>query len=270
VSSMFNKSRRRGLKQAIEEATDVELRELRTQVSDRHDRIAQLEAELLETRTELTLFERRLDTVLGNLKHTLTVFKAKLEKARRSAEWKAQWGDRAGSDDLHEDVVEQFERKWRRRETPSAPPLEKPLDDESKAHLKTVFRALAKRFHPDLVMDQKEKQRRERIMADVNQAYAANDLNALENIKEKPDFVEVESGRSRDEEVDHLRREILRLDDVAADLDQTLLDLVNSPTVKLMLDVTMARNEGRDLLAEMAAELNNEIIRIETEIEAYE
>lgn len=269
MSLMFNPSRRRGLKQAIEEATDIELRELRTQVSDLHDRIAQLEAELLETRIELTLFERRLDADLGILKHTLSVLKAKLEKARRSAEWKAQWGDRAGSDDLPEDVVEQFQRKWRRRETTSAPPLEKSLDDESKAQLKTVFRSLAKRFHPDLVMDQEEKYRRERIMADVNQAYAANDLKALENLMEKPDFVEVESARSRDEEVEHLRREILRLEDVAADLDQTLLDLVNSPTVKLMLDVTMARNEGRDLLAEMAADLNNEIIRIEAEIDAY-
>jgi hypothetical protein len=63
-----------------------------------------------------------------------------------------------------------------------------------------------------------------------------------------------------------LRKEILRLDRVIEELEQTLQDLVNSSTVKLMLDVTMARNEGRDLLAEMAQDHRSEISRVESEL----
>ena len=87
---MFNKNRRRGLKQAIDQATDYEMRDLLANVSMRQDRVVQLESELAETRAELALFERRLDSEIGNLKHTLTVLKAKLADAKRSAEWKAQ------------------------------------------------------------------------------------------------------------------------------------------------------------------------------------
>jgi hypothetical protein len=263
---MFNRSRRRGLKQAIDQATDVEMRDLLAQLSARHDRVAQLEAELAETRAELELFERRLDDELGNLKHTLSVLTAKLANARRSAEWKAQWGDRAGSEDIPEDVVEQFQKKWRPRGAPVRPKLEISLDDQSKAKLKTVFRALAKRFHPDLVMDPEEKRRRENIMSEVNQAYAAKDLKALEKLLEKPEVIGGEPVRTREEELDHLRKESLRLDTVIEELEKTLLDLVNSSTVKLMLDVTMAKNERRDLLAEMAADYRTEISRVEKEL----
>jgi predicted nucleic acid-binding Zn-ribbon protein len=263
---MFNRSRRKGLKQAVDQATDVEMRDLLGQVSIRHNRLAQLEAELVETRAELELFERRLDDELGNLKHTLSVLRAKLSHARRSAEWKAQWGDRAGSEDIPEDVVEQFQKKWRPRRTPVTPDLEISLDDQSKAKLKTVFRALAKRFHPDLVMDPDEKRRRENIMSEVNQAYAAKDLKALEKLLEKPDVIGGEPVRTREDELDHLRKEILRLDTVIEALEKTLLDLVNSSTVKLMLDVTMAKNERRDLLAEMAADYRTEISRVESEL----
>ncbi len=263
---MFNKNRRRGLKQAIEEATDVELRDVRRQVSERHDRVALLESELAETRTELVLFERRLDEELGNLKHTLSVLSSKLEHERRSAEWKAQWGDRAGSEGIPEDVVEQFQKKWRPRGAPATPVVEISLDDESKEQLKTSFRVLAKRFHPDLVLEPEEKRRRERIMTEVNQAYSAKDLNTLEKLMEKPAVVGGEPVRTRDEEVAHLRKEILRLDRVIEELEQTLQDLVNSSTVKLMLDVAMARNEGRDLLAEMAQDYRSEISRVESEL----
>ena len=263
---MFNRNRRRGLKQAIEEATDVELRDVRTQVSTRHDRVAQLESELVETRTELVLFERRLDQELGNLKHTLSVLSSKLEHERRRAEWKAQWGDRAGSEGIPEDVVEQFQKKWRPQGAPATSVVEISLDDESQEQLKTSFRVLAKRFHPDLVLEPEEKRRRERIMTEVNQAYSAKDLNTIEKLMEKPAVVGGEPVRTRDEEVGHLRKEILRLDLVIEKLEQTLLDLVNSSTVKLMLDVTMARNEGRDLLTEMAQEYRSEISRVESEL----
>jgi hypothetical protein len=263
---MFNRNRRRGLKQAVDQATDLEMRDAQRQVAHRHDQVAQLETELAETRTELELFKRRLDDELGNLKHTLSVLRAKLTKQRRSAEWKAQWGDRAGSEGVPEDVVEQFQKRWRPRGAPAKEKKEVSLDDQGKEKLKTVFRALAKRFHPDLVMDPGEKRRRENIMSEVNQAYAAKDLAALEKLLETPEVTPGEPVRTREEELDHLRKEILRLDTVIEELEKTLLDLVNSSTVKLMLDVTMAKNERRDLLAEMAADYRTEISRIESEL----
>lgn len=265
-STMFNRNRRRGLKQAIDQATDYEMRDHLANVSMRQDRVVQLEAELAETRAELVLFERKLEGEVGNLKHTLSVLKAKLQNAKRNAERKAQWGDRAETDDVPEDVVEQFEKTWRPRGEPKPPVVEVSLDDEEKAHLKAAFRALAKKFHPDLVMDPGEKTRREEIMAEVNQAYAASDIRELEKLLEQPEVISGQPSRTRADELRHLSEEIRRLDVVISDLEKTLSDLTNSATLKLMLDVSMARNEGRDLLAEMAEDYKIEISRVESEL----
>ena len=140
------------------------------------------------------------------------------------------------------------------------------LDKEGKAQLKAAFRALAKKFHPDLVMDHGEKERREEIMAEVNQAYAASDLKALEKLLEQPEVVSGQPTRTREDVLRHLSEEIRRLNKVIAGLEKTLSDLTNSSTLKLMLDVSMARNEGRDLLAEMAEDYRLEIAQVENEL----
>lgn len=254
------------MKQAIDQATDFEMRDLSAQLTRRQDQVAQLQGELIETRTELELFERQLEDELGNLKHTLSVLRRKLQKARRHSQWQAQWGDRADSEDIPEDVLEQFEKTWRPRGAPSQAEEKVSLDEDAKTELKAIFRELAKKFHPDLVMDPEVKQRRESIMSQVNQAYAANDLRALKRILEKPDVVKGEPERTRDEKIVHMRKEILRLDEVISELKQELSDLVNSATVKLMLDVSMARKAGRNLLAEMAENYRAEISQIEAEL----
>ena len=47
---------------------------------------------------------------------------------------------------------------------------------------RTLYRALAKRFHPDLASDPSEKPWREQMMTKVNDAYRAQDLAALRQL----------------------------------------------------------------------------------------
>jgi hypothetical protein len=65
-----------------------------------------------------------------------------------------------------------------------------------------------------------------------------------------------------------LREELQRLDRVVRDLESELNRLINSETVRLMLDVSIAQREGRDLLGEMAEELTVEIEQVEAEYRA--
>ncbi|NIM95172.1 MAG: hypothetical protein GTO18_15860 [Anaerolineales bacterium] len=263
---MFQGRRRKGLKRAIEEAGDREVRELKEEVAFRQDRIAQLELDLFDTRAELALFEREYEERLGLLSHRRRDLEELLHDARRSAARKAQWGQRSESDDMHEDVVDQFQRKWRQNNPGPLPPKQKSIDEESAEELKGTFRMLAKRFHPDLAKDSQEREWREQVMAEVNEAYNSGDLATLESIGKKPDYVEPAPTKTRDGLISDLYEEIKRLDGVIGNLEMTLKNLVNSQTVKLMLEASIAKTEGRDLLADMEDALKIEIRRLEDEL----
>lgn len=266
---MFRKRRRKALKRALEEAMDPEIQELRAAVSERRERIAQLELELSDTRNEVAQFEGQLNARLGPLTQRLEDLEDRLAEARRRAERRAQWGDRTDWDEIP-DVVEQFRKTWTRSEEPPAPEPERPLDAETKGELKGLFRTLAKRYHPDLVTDPGEKRLRERVMAKVNAAYASGDLAALKALAAQPEHAEEAPRKTRTEIIAELHKEIRRLDGVIASLQRELQQLTNSYLVRLMLDASVARQAGRDLLGEMANDLLAEIARLEVELAALE
>ena len=265
---MFQRKSRRSLKQALDQAGDSELRELQLDLGERQERVAQLEFELSDTRADLGRFEHEYELHVGTLEQQLQDLEADLEQARFQAARKAQWGERADSPDMHVDVLEQFRRTWTPREKPPEPPPEQPITDEMKAELKTLFRSLAKRFHPDLVTDPEAKRWRQKIMAQVNEAYAAQDVRALKAMGEKQDRPEAPIQKSREQILADMRAEIRRLDGVIRNLEYSLQELINSHTVQLMLEVTIAARQGRNLLSEMASNLRIKIADIEADIAA--
>lgn len=262
---MFQR-RSRSLRQAIDQAGDSELRELQLDIQERQEHIAQLEFEISDTNAELGRFAHEYETRVGVLESQVSDLEADLEQARFRAARRAQWGDRADSPDMHVDVLEQFRRTWTRKEKPPEPPAEEPITEEVKAELKTLFRALAKRFHPDLVTDPEAKRWRQKIMAQVNEAYAAQDVRALKALASKEDRAEQPVQKSREQILADLRAEVKRLDRVILNLERNLSDLINSHTVKLMLEVTIAARQGRDLLEEMAIDLRRKITSMQAEI----
>jgi len=266
---MFQR-RRRSLKRALEEAGDDELRLLRAEVSRRQERVAQLEFELSDTRADLARFEQELDRRLGPLQRRQAQLEQQLEEARRKAARRAQWGERLDAEEPPIDVEEQFRRTWSQRPKEAEPPQEQPVPEELKAEMRSLFRSLAKRFHPDLVTDSNEKRWRVKMMAEVNEAYASQNLAALRKLAERPDRLEEPRQKTREQLIAELRGEIFRLDRVIQSLERKLQELINSHTVQLMLEVTIAARSGRDLLEEMAKELRAEIARLEVDLAALQ
>lgn len=266
LTFMFQRKKRHSLQQALRKASDPELQDLERQVKERQERVARLELELSDTRSELARFEHELNRRLGPLQRRLEELEKQIDETRRRVERRAQWGDRADAPDTPEDVVEQFRKTWTKKEPPPKPPPVKQVSASTKAELKKLFRALAKRFHPDLATDPKEKRWRAELMAKVNEAYAAQDIAALRALEDKPDWDKAAPVKTKAQIMADMRREIRRLDGVIATLQRTLQQLSISHTVKLMLDVSMARRAGKDLLAEMAVDLQSEITIMETEL----
>ena len=268
-SDLFRKKGRGALRRAVSEASDPQLRALQRDLADRQERVAQLQFEISDTNANLAKFENELALRLEPLETRVDELKAELDQARIRAARKAQWGDRAESPDLHVDVEEQFRKTWTRKEEPPAEPAKEELDENTKGELKTLFRQLAKRFHPDLVTDPVEKSRRAKIMAQINDAYAAQDLRKLRELGQTPDAAEPAPAKTKEQILGDLRKEIRRLDGVIRALEFTLQDLINSHTVQLMLEVAIAKQRGEDLVAEMEHNLRAQISELEINLSQY-
>lgn len=262
---MFRRRRTR-LSDAVREATDPHLRSLRKELAQRQELIAQLELELFEMRSSLAEFERTLEARVRPLERQLARLKQQLEQARHQAERRAQWGDRADDEEIP-DVVSQFERAW--NPPPSqrqAPPPKAPSAEQ--AGLRELYRELAKRFHPDLTTDPEQKKWRERMMAEVNQAYQAKDLAALSALRDRPDQPPPAVEKTSEEVTTDLQAEIIRLDGVITKLKRQLDELAASELVQLQLSVSMAKQAGQDLLADLAHDLEREIAHVKVELTA--
>lgn len=251
------------MRDAINRAQDPTLKDLERQIAERKDRLADLELELSDTRINLRNFELEYDRQVSPLERRVKDLQMDLKDARRKAERKAQWGDR----EPLVDVIDQFEKTWKRSgRIDEPPPVEEPPLQPS-VDIKQLFRKLAKLYHPDLVTDPLEKRRRERKMADINNAYAAKDMAALQAILQQQTYqTEPEPAKSRSEIITAMQAELRQLDAAIARAETQLQDLILSPLVQLMLDTSMARRQGRDLLAELARDLSAQIAAMEAEL----
>jgi DnaJ domain len=129
--------------------------------------------------------------------------------------------------------------------------------------IKVLYRQLARRYHPDLARNDPDRIASNEQMKEINQAYDAGDLHALMrlagmsipyklNLGQPAPASDLPSASMTElEQLNHklhaVRRQISRLSSLTI--------------VKLSLDVKLARHQGRDLLGEMAAELEYKVSR---------
>jgi hypothetical protein len=126
--------------------------------------------------------------------------------------------------------------------------------------LRNCYRQVARLLHPDLTLDLKQKEIRQRLMAEVNEAYAEGDEERIRRIlsdwRASPDSVE---GQGFGAELVRVIRKIAqvqaRLRAIATEMDQ----LRAGDLWQLKSRIEEARAEGFDLLADLAAELDQRI-----------
>ena len=126
--------------------------------------------------------------------------------------------------------------------------------------LKKLYREAARRVHPDTAIDEADRARRERLMQQVNAAYAAGDEDTLRrilaNLDISPDTV-VGSGVGAD--LIRVLRQLKQVRDRIAAIDLELARLSDSDLAQLKSKADAAAAEGRNLLAEMAATVQGRV-----------
>jgi hypothetical protein len=136
------------------------------------------------------------------------------------------------------------------------------------ADLKKLYRDAAKRVHPDTSTDEADRARRERLMKEVNAAYAAGDEDALRRIlaslDASPDAVQ---GVGIGADLIRVLRQLKQIRDRIAAIELELAKLSETDLAKLKAKADLAAAEGRDLLGEMAASVQAQVIVASHEFE---
>ena len=133
-----------------------------------------------------------------------------------------------------------------------------PTLERQAAELKRLYRRLARLLHPDLARTGPEQLRLSGLMAGVNAAYAAGDLEALQLLAEKVGAGEPPEAISEADRLAHLARRAEQLGRVAASLRRERDRLARSQTARLREEARTRAEAGGDWLGECEAALREE------------
>ena len=129
-------------------------------------------------------------------------------------------------------------------------------------NLKQLYRKLARRYHPDLASDEDDRERRTNLMAMINEAYAQADIDALIALDNTSPQ---EEDKLENNDVPLVLLTLRQLQQTSADLAIQIQDLkaerhdlMYGALMDLKLTDLMARAEGRDILQEIATDLEKE------------
>lgn len=127
-------------------------------------------------------------------------------------------------------------------------------------NLKQLYRDLAKKVHPDLASDKKARERRHSYMQEVNKAYSERNeerlLSLLNEWESSPDSV---SGEGTGMELIRIIRQLALVNNRIKAISKEMENLKKSELYMLKLKIDEAQENGRDLLSEMATEVDGRI-----------
>lgn len=239
-----------------------QLSRLRTVLAQAQHELIEAEAELADRLAEINAFEFEFEARVGHLIDQLDGLETEIRRYQERIE---TIRNREIFGQAHIPVDQQYHRTWDAppRSAPTPPP--RPPDPASEAEIKRLFRQLARRFHPDLARDEADRVRRTEKMVAINDAYAARSLAEMIALAKEPDTF-IDTGRHRSGQTEAqlmgvLQTELEGCQRRLKEIKKELRNLRFRPSVELSLEVKAARRQARDILAEMALELEQKIAR---------
>lgn len=235
---------------------EKELSRKLSELSELEAELAQRELDLATLQAELHTFEARYLRVVGVRYAELDEIKAQIAEAEallkpkdnkiqeEAAKARAQAQESAQATGV---VQERKEEKF--------------IPSEG---MKKLYRELAKRIHPDLVIDEEERIsiRRHQLMTEANRAYEEGDEAKLQSIlNEWESSPESVKGEGIAAELVRVIRKIAQIEERLSVIELEITRLKESDLYQLKKKEEEAEDEGRDLLAEMASQVEEQIDR---------
>lgn len=232
---------------------DEELARKKSELADFEAELAERELDLTTLEAELRAFERRYLRTVG-------IQYAELDEVEAQI---AELAARANPD--NNDAQQRSTRaRYRAQESASAteglPKSKQPDGFRPSTQLKDLYRRVAKTIHPDLATDQAERAMRTELMAEANRAYEDGDtarlLSILTNWEDSPEAVR---GDGVGPELIRTIRKVAQVKARLSEIDSKSVQLKQSDLYRLIVRVREAEEQNRDLLHEMARNVQAQI-----------
>lgn len=212
--------------------------------------LAERELDLADLRAELKSFEGRYLREVGVLYAELDEWEAKI------ADLEAKLNPSQRAEQCAQDARNRADESHEAAHGEAS----KSKDFNPSPALKNLFREAARRIHPDFAKDDADRERRTRLMAQANDAYDRGDGDALQRILDDFDESgETIQGEGIGAELIRIIRQIHHAKKNIDAIDCELVTLHTSATYQLMQGSEHAKQDGRDLLAEIATALHRKI-----------
>jgi hypothetical protein len=253
---------------------------LLVEVEVRKRQIARLQAERTALEQALSTFAVELKARVGGLRAELKRVRLQLAEHRRRIE-RLKGDDMIDPATVEREVAEEFAERIRAEQASEEASqregarIERPirrhrLDADTEAEVTRIYRALAKRFHPDLAKSESERRRRAEFMLRVNVAYSERDLLTLQTIAKEAEAAEPGlPGLTPAERLLWAHRVIARLDSQIVDLNAQLNLLRQSETYTLWRSPDSSQQSLVDLEARVRERLTRERDRLDEAIIDY-
>jgi DNA-dependent RNA polymerase auxiliary subunit epsilon len=237
-------------------------------LAEKRERLAAVRAALAEREADIAQIRAQLKAFEGRYLQRVGVLYAELDEiAARITEREVDLYD---SDSARRRAREARQRAQETHEAAFGADQE-PVEFDPSPSLKTLFREVARRIHPDFASDEAEQKHFTLLMTRANHAYSCGDAETLQRLLD--DHLDVNAAVADEgdgvtllrlaRQIQHAVRDIARLDGE----QQTLLQ---SEIGQLYTDAEAAAHEDRDLLAELAASVRERIADAQYRLEFVE
>jgi DNA repair exonuclease SbcCD ATPase subunit len=244
------------MKTEIVRSQTPEEKELRRKLSE----LAKLQAELAQRELDLATLQAELHVFEGIYLRTVGVRLAKLDEIN------AQIAEAEARLKPKDKKIQEQAAKSRAQARKSAEAAE--FTQELRVEkfqpsegLKKLYREVAKAIHPDLAVGEEDRILRQKLMADANRAYEEGDEAKLRAIlvewESSPESVK---GEGTAVELVRVIRKIAQVEQRIHTIEIEITQLKESDVYELKTKVEKAEKKGRNLLGEMASQVDEKII----------
>jgi len=231
---------------------EEELKLKKQELQGLETKLVELELQLVGLRGEMSAFERLYLKRVGILYAELDEIEAQISEllARHDpGNLKAQGAAkeaRARAEESRSGAGELAVGETRRFAPPPA--------------LKSLYREVARRIHPDLAVNEADRAKRQRLMAQANQAYENGDEGKLRAILEEYETSpEAVLGEGMGVDLVRVIRKIAQVKRRLAEIDTEMQQVMASELFELKKKVDEGARQGRDVLNEMASATQSQI-----------